>query len=220
MTEALFDVALHLPGDLPVLVLYLCIDDGAPDEIVADVLPKAFPHDDLAEHLRPGVLVLPEIVVADDPRDLLRYGVAGGKVARDYPGGAGGDVDVEKARLRIDGADLLIFPAVMVAPFDPPPVRPGLREPLLDARLVTDIRYAEKVAPARRAGHGIQEREELADRRPDGEDAPIFPPVDGIAADGVEVVVREMHNGLRPPGKRLHEVLVPDIPVLIAPVHW
>ncbi len=218
--EALFDIPLHLPDNARVLALHPRIDDGAADKVVADVLPAALPHHHLAEHLRPGVLVLPEVVVADDPRNLLRHGVAGGKVACDDPGGADGDVDVEEARLLLDGPDLLVLPAVVVAPLDPPPVRPGLGEPLLDALLVADIRYAEEVAPSRRAGHGIEEGEKLADRRPDGEDLPVLPAVYGIAADGVEVVMREVHDGLRPSGERLHQVRAPGIRLVISPAHW
>ena len=217
--DALSDVPLHLPDDPVVLALDLFIGDDAADQVVADVLPEALLHHHLAEDLRAGVLVLPEVVVADDPRDLDRHRIVGGEVACDDPGRAGGDVDVEEARLLLDGADLLVLPAVVVAPLDPPPVGAGFREALLDTLLVADIRYAEEVAPAGRAGDGVEEGEELADRSPDGEDVPVLPAVDGIAPGGVEVVVREVHDVLRPPGESLHKIRVPGIRLSIASSH-
>src|SRR5690606_30863925 len=96
--------------------------------------------------------------------------------------------------------------AMVVAPLDLPPVRPGFGEPTLDALLVSEIRYAEEVAPPRSAGHGIQEGEEPADRTPDGEDVAMFPAVDGITTNGIEVVMRKVHNGFSPSGERLHQV--------------
>ncbi len=82
--DALLDVPLHLPDDLVVLGLDLRVDDRAPpDEVVADVLTPALPHHHLAEHLRPGgILVFPEVVVADDPRNLFGHRIAGGARSR------------------------------------------------------------------------------------------------------------------------------------------
>ena len=200
--DRVVDVPGHLLPDVGVLGLDLGVREAAFDQQVADVVPVSRPLEHLAEHGRAGVAVEPEVVVADDAGDLARDGVVGEKVDGGDPAAATGRVDPEQVDPLADGVALLLVPAVVVPPLDPPPVQASGIEGRHGRVLVPEVRDGEKVATARQGCEPLEEGRKLADRGEDREDVPVPPPVDRVGPDGIEVVVGQVdHADLPVPGR-------------------
>src|SRR5208337_3125385 len=170
----------HLGRDLCVLGLDEGIGEDPRHKTVADMLPVFLSLEYLPQDRRPGIGMLPEVIIANHPGNLGCHRVLRYKIPGNDPGRTDISIDMEEGDLFFDPCDLLLTPAVVVPPLDHPAIRPCLRRHGSCVPVEPEVRYREHVAFARTGRNQGEKAGKFPYRAPDCKHA-IFPelyPVD------------------------------------------